>query len=359
MELYVVDDMYFEPQTLVDGYTSLVWTERYNAYGDFTLELAPTYSRFEQLKPGTYLRMSESSYVMEVKNVSIREDRSDTPDTMIVTGESLESFFKDRFPSFHGFPGIAKNALDVTFERAFDLGFTVDGANNNENTMRMTYEDPEDLMQYLPTSMRLIGPELTVYDILRYVCTENGVGFYIDIIPDMAFPWEAHYVTKTYGLVDSYKPELVFSPEVGTLGELEYIYSREEYYNVVYVGQGSTKYPLFYDRYLRGGSPIPYGFKRRALYIPGSQVGGDQVEETRDQMAARLLNEHEELKYIDGVVPSYGPYKYGVDYRLGDLVTVSGKYGFEQEMYVVEYIHISDNEGQRGYPTLSDKPMNT
>lgn len=50
--------------------------------------------------------------------------------------------------------------------------------------------------------------------------------------------------------------------------------------------------------------------------------------------------------------PNTHTYIYGRDYDLGDIVTARGKYTESRAMRVMEYVHIEDETGEFGYPTL-------
>ena len=77
--------------------------------------------------------------------------------------------------------------------------------------------------------------------------------------------------------------------------------------------------------------------------------------------AAMQQKGREELSYarrfigFDGEVTQRTQYKYGIDYQLGDLVEMRGKDGISAVVRVTEQIFTSDAEGDKSYPTLSNK----
>jgi hypothetical protein len=60
-------------------------------------------------------------------------------------------------------------------------------------------------------------------------------------------------------------------------------------------------------------------------------------------------------RYIgfDGEIAQSSKYKYNTDYRLGDFVERQNGNGGTTVMRVIEQIMISDEQGDRGYPTLA------
>lgn len=59
------------------------------------------------------------------------------------------------------------------------------------------------------------------------------------------------------------------------------------------------------------------------------------------------------MDIVEAVVSNKSKYKYGVDYNIGDVVTVNGKYGISKQMRVVEHALTLDENGITSIPTLS------
>lgn len=65
----VLFDSALRPTTFIEGYISLIWTERYNEYGDFELEVTDTNPAAKLLSRGDMLGLGYSSRVMIVNTV--------------------------------------------------------------------------------------------------------------------------------------------------------------------------------------------------------------------------------------------------------------------------------------------------
>src|SRR5690606_27287164 len=104
MEVYTLDPL-LRRQEVIDRFESLIWTERYQAYGDFQLDIQSTNDSRTLLKTGMLLAMNESHRVMTVETVEDSVD-SEGRKMLSVKGRSIESILEDR---------IAKDSLsDLT-----------------------------------------------------------------------------------------------------------------------------------------------------------------------------------------------------------------------------------------------------
>jgi hypothetical protein len=54
------------------------------------------------------------------------------------------------------------------------------------------------------------------------------------------------------------------------------------------------------------------------------------------------------------IAPNSQNYNYRTDYNVGDIVGVDGEYNTSTTMRVIEYVEIEDENGESGYPTLSE-----
>ena len=70
------------------------------------------------------------------------------------------------------------------------------------------------------------------------------------------------------------------------------------------------------------------------------------------QRGREELAKHQRVEIFDGEITQYSQYKYGQDYGLGDIVELQDGEGNSNEMMVTEQIFVSDEQGERSYPTL-------
>lgn len=94
MLAYVLNDSFIRT-SVIESFSSFIWTERYDTLGDCELTMAFSLDIYSTLSTGTYLSVDESNYLMEIKSVSIDTD-DDGGLVIKVIGESAERIFADR-----------------------------------------------------------------------------------------------------------------------------------------------------------------------------------------------------------------------------------------------------------------------
>lgn len=94
MELIVLDTS-LKMLSVLDTFESLIWTERYSAYGDFEVYTSINDSVLEILKDDYYLWLKESDQTMIVEDRKIESD-AENGNHFTVTGRSLESILERR-----------------------------------------------------------------------------------------------------------------------------------------------------------------------------------------------------------------------------------------------------------------------
>ena len=94
MELLVLNQS-FESIAVIDNYKSMIWTDRYNAYGDFEIYFAMDTKLLSFLKEDYYLWSKDSEHCMIIESIKIDADVEDG-NQLIVTGRSLESILERR-----------------------------------------------------------------------------------------------------------------------------------------------------------------------------------------------------------------------------------------------------------------------
>lgn len=92
-ELYVLDEDY-QDVAVVDSYNSLIWTERFDEFGDFELHIPSNRDLRELLRKGTVLSIENSYRMMVVE--SIEEGPSESGWSLTFKGRSLEKVLSDR-----------------------------------------------------------------------------------------------------------------------------------------------------------------------------------------------------------------------------------------------------------------------
>lgn len=436
MELYILDSQ-LRRTVVIDRFESMIWTERYTAWGDFELHIFSTPDMRRLLPAGTRLSMSDSYRVMSVELVEKSTD-SEGREMLKVTGRSLEALLDERtarntFTSLDNQPtwiltGTPGNIARTIFDQIL---------RNNTNF-------PDDQLPFLvPGSLfpagtiqepdEIITVEFglqTVYKAVQDICTAYGLGFRIVRNFDTSQLYFDIYSGNDRTTLQTSLGSVVFSPDLDNLTNISEVIATANYRNVAYVFHPISVQIVTYE----GVSVDVEGFDRRILTVDASdisvpdrpyEVTSDQTSAintylsiadapedlkvsvrklldkkrltdqdainigtavsnptlTSDQaaviVAARTtsigynttennyingllqqrgrdeLAKYRPVQAFDGELPGNSPYRYEVQYQLGDLIEMRNSDGVTNQMRVTEQIFVSDSQGERSYPTLT------
>jgi len=386
MELLLLDDA-LRSVEVIDNFESLIWTERFNENGDFEMLIVSTNQTRSWLVEGVKCTVAGSYYVMTIETVEKTVD-SDGRSMLKVSGYSLEAMLKDR---------VAKHTLsNLTTEPYWVISDTpggimktifnaicIDGDLDSgdiipyiqEGELLVTpgswYSLPDDLYWddavgiwedgyagYTPGGSGDTGDEITVslkpgsvYDAFRSICQVYGIGFRLIRNGEESELYFEVYegFDRTIGQDDL--PPVVFSIDMDNLSDSSEFNSLSGSKNVAYVFS-TNGYAVVYAP---GVDPAVAGFQRRVLMVDASDVdmaAGAPLTDLLNQRGLAALGENKQVAAFDGEISKFGPYRYGIDYFLGDVITVENSDGVNTKMRVTEQILVHDTQGERSYPTL-------
>jgi hypothetical protein len=126
-----------------------------------------------------------------------------------------------------------------------------------------------------------------------------------------------------------------------------YLFSKVGSANVGY-GIGSNIAATMFE-----GAVEPSGLDRRVGLIDGSGTDLTDPNVLKNYMSMSLAEASETAIFDGNINPDLNPYKFNIDYGLGDIVRLAGDYGLDESARVTEYIRSEDATGQKAYPTLS------
>jgi len=356
MEAYVLDPL-LRRIAVIDSFESLIWTERFAAFGDFQMDIESTPGMRTLLSTGTLLAMNESYHVMMVETVEDEVD-ADGRRMLSVKGRSIEALLLDR---------VAKNSTaDLTTSpkwvitdhpadvaRKIFHDICVLGVLDPADVIPFVYEGSFLAPDTIPDPIDPITVELdptTVYDAIEDICTVWGLGFRLIRNFDASELWFDIYTGSDRTTGQTLNSPVIFAPSLDNLQNTKELTTIDKAKNVAYVFSPAG----FLKVYPSGVDPDVTGFERHVLVVNASDV----TAETTDIPGALLQKGMEELaknrvsQSLDGEIAQNSQYKYGVHYNLGDIVEMRTD-NSTNNMRVTEQIFVSDREGERAYPTLS------
>lgn len=358
MEIYILDELYRRID-VCDVFQSLIWTDRVRSVGDFELILNSSSREKTRFPLGTKLAMNESYRVMVVETAEdITNDQGIA--SLKISGRSLEKILDSRaaLDSLADTTSVPKWVLtgtpadiarqlfhDICVTGTLDAGDII--AEIIEGTILPddTIPEPADVITYE------VEPQ-SLYSALQPICVQYNMGFRIVRDPVSSLIYFDVYMGSDRTASQTDLDAVIFSPDLENLLNTSKIDSIGLEKNVAYVISPvgfEVVYPLDVD-------PTISSFERNVLLVNANDITDVDAPTASAKMIQRGLQElaaNRRITQFDGEISEISKYKEGRDYYIGDLVEIHDSTGSTEQMQVIEQIHISDEQGERSYPTLS------
>ena len=263
-----------------DTYNSLIWTDRYNEYGDFEIYTPMTDDILTYMRQGYYLQRKDSDHVMIIESLKVTTD-IDEGSNLTVTGRSLESLLERRIIW-------GQKTVNGSLHDGIKTLLTeniISPSNADRKISPFMFQDSTD-----PTILALtIDAQYTgdnLYETIQKICAERDIGFRVTLNDSKQFVFELYMgVDRSYNQTsNSY---VVFSPKFDNLISSNYIESKKPLKNVTLVGgegEGSER------RYTAVGNVA--GISRREIFTDARDISSNTGTEgetmTNDEYIALL-----------------------------------------------------------------------
>jgi hypothetical protein len=364
-------DRNFRLQEVIDGFLSIIWTERY--YGDSEVELiVPASSEMiKKLPVGTFLGLNESSEIMILESVNIEDSK------LKLSGISLLSWLNNRF--------IRTSAAHedrywyISGGTAGETLWTivyymcVEGSPYLDGTIPIGVAEPQqfvipglDLKDFDTSGGEIkVGvPFGPIYDALHEIATTYQIGMQItleDVTDTSYFLGFRSYKGLNRTSEQSDNPVVRFSPQMDSFTDIKELQSIAALKTLVYAFAPQNPDGLATTPGVSSLTGPEYtGFDLRALLVFSEDITTDMVGGSPTNLANILnsraydaLTSNHYVKAVDGEIVPENQFKYGVHYNLGDIIEVQGNSGTVQTARVTEYIRSQDEAGERAYPTVA------
>ena len=266
MDLFVLDTS-LNQIAVLDTYKSLIWTERYNEYGDFEIVTPVTSNLLSVLKQDYYLEHRDTDRTMILEKILINTDIEDG-NTMTITGRSLESILLRRIVwGQRTIKGNLQNGIKTLLDE--NVISPTKSERKISNFVFQASTDPK--ITSLEIDAQYTGDNL--YDIISGLCSERGIGFSIIRNEQNQFVFSLYSGTdRSYDQVEN--PYVVFSPGFENIINSNYMESKSALKNVTLVGgegEGSSR------RYTAVGNLS--GLDRRELFTDARDLSSDIDED--------------------------------------------------------------------------------
>lgn len=360
---FIVLDRDFNPVTLIDEYTSAIWTERYKEAGDFELVLPASSEYLSDIQGEYYLSLADSDYLMMIENIGIRTSEEDGTREVVVSGRSLEALLERRIvwdPST-----FTEQVQDAVYRV---LNENVLNPSNSARKIRAfsfqrIQNDPVINNSDFTVNAQFDGT--TVYEAVKNLCETYNIGFRVRLSLTNRFVFSLYYgMNRTISQFD--RDAVIFSSEFDNLISSEYLQSFKTLKNLVLVA-GETKNDSQLRLPVYAVETEPSDLNRREIYVSASDVkssyqdeNGNETNLTTEEYTRLLqfkglqtLAENQVTETLDGSVENHMGPVYGEDFQIGDFVTIQNDYGVNAVAQVTEYIRSYNEEGYSEYPTFT------
>lgn len=356
---------------VLDKYISFIWTDRYDAYGDFQIYTHATKENLDLLKENYYLYIPESEHIMIIEDIQIDTDVEEG-NHLTVTGRSLESILDRRIvwnkTTFNG-------SLQAAIKKLLTDNIISPTISNRKISNFIFSENSDTAITSLTTEGEYLGESL--YEIIEALCYLNNIGFKITLNDDNQFVFSLYSgVDRSYHQLD--RDYVVFAPNLDNLINTNYVQSIKTLKTVTLIGgeqdyekttteeDGTTTTTIetktvFTTKAVSSGEES--GLSRREIYTDASSLSSQKEDQTYmsdaqfklllEKEGALILSENTYTKAFDGEIDNNSMFVYGKDFFMGDMVQIENESGGEGRSRVVEVVRSQDENGYSIYPTFS------
>jgi len=367
MEVYILDSGLYRTD-VVESYESMIWAEKYAAFGDFQLDIDPALAEPALQGQGTFIKIDKSQYVGCVDSVE-NKFQENGKRLLVIKGKTLEAKMRDRPNGYPTVPLVTEPIKITTGSQVPAAALRTLFASICGPTAAVTTDRFSPYIQattYSPTSGRMGEPIETpliqtslgdLYETIRQVCELYRLGFRLICPNDDGKLYFEIYTGYDRTSAQSTLPAVIFSPMLDNLTDTTELTVSETYKNVAHVyAPAYTTAPGYRVVYAGTTDASTASFARKVLVVDASDitdVAGTTLNNKMDQRGAEELAKCRITKVFDGQIPQTNSYVYGTDYMLGDLVEKRSESGDLMQMRVTEQIFTSNSEGEKNYPTLT------
>lgn len=360
LELYVFDST-LTRMGIVDIVTGLIWRERFADAGNFELWCPLNDQNSELLQEDNLLWIGgESAGVIEFKELTSDEDGTKT---IHIQGRLAESYLDYRtiYPTV-----ITTGKVSSILRKHVE-----DNLINPTDTARKIplIELASDQVAYGPSVSYQKTGDTVLLEVSK-LCEANSLGFRLQF-----FPRQTKFVFRVYQgtnrtLDQSAVNPVLFSSDLDDILESNYSHNKSELRNFAYVAgedSGTSR------KVQTVGSSS--GLSRRELFVDardlqsensdGTTVSSSEYNSMLIERGKTSLEDYKDIESFSATLKTSGVtgYKYGVDFFLGDKVTVyDSRLKVRVNAVITEVMKTFDEDGERlditfGYeqPTLANK----
>lgn len=382
---YYEDAPYYEPDRVIDVFSSLIWCESFQEPGEFVLCLKATPELLRYFTDNELLILrKDSDRGMIPEYVELTTD-AENGNVLKISGRSAESLLnrriitgKDTWTEDY-LSGTAAGAVLSLAEKNIGSFWYYHTSIANEYTDKYRYLpflnihqlNRDELTADFPKKINIQPFGQNLGKFTSEMCRYGGFGYRIVQNKDDITMLLEVYKGADRSLDQDENSPVIFSPAFGNLGSTIYKDDRRTYCNVGYAaGEGEGKDRVL-EKTLFGEVTFKppfyakmWGVTRRELFVDAKNVSskseginGDAAKYgtvLMDTARSAVESRAEQVSFSGEALPG-GQFQYRRDYFLGDKVTVQNEFGISGTAVVSEATEVMDENGYQVIPTLSEQ----
>lgn len=380
-ELYLLDEE-LNKKHIIDTYSSVIWTPRYNTLGDCELVIQASQDNLKKIKECRYISRDDDEMVCEIKKIEIQTDE-ENGDQIIVTGIDVKDILNKRIVMNQtNFNGLVEDYIRMLITDAF-----INPKDPNRKISNFVLADKQGFTETIR--------EQVTYDYIgdkvQELCQQFGWGYKVTVK-------NGNFVFSLYKGKDK-SQYITFSQNYDNISTTDYQEDNSNIKNVALIagegegvdrktttigsGEGINRNELYvdardvsstidYDELLNN---YPNGIEKVINNVIYYQVNGTNIAiltkdekgevsevklcdniytENLKSVGNEKMAEYVSVTSFTGDVIVGINYKYKEDYNLGDIVNILNEYGMSVNARITEIIESRDDNGYTMEPTFEN-----
>ncbi len=336
--LPIVMNRNFEKLAVIDDYSSLIWSSRYYACGDFEICVPVNLENIDLFQHGNYVLREDDEHVGIVEKIMIQKNE-DGKEQLVVSGRFLSSILGRRIIS-------RQTQINATLANGINALLSneiINPQNSARQVSNLTFESLLSRTDQL--TAQYTGQNLLTT--IEEICLTYGIGFKTVLTEDNQFIFQLYEgVDRSYN--QSVNPYVVFSDEYDNLLSSEYLESYQNIATDVLVageGEGIDRKMLWVTNDNERGLDRYEFFKdRRDLQTNDGQISDDEYQKQLKEAGEECLTKY--TVAFTGTV-YFNNIDYRTDVNVGDICTIENdKWGLSINSRLVEVIESVNEAGE-------------
>lgn len=377
MELLKLDRNTYLPESTVERWKSLIWTERFSEFGEFELVMSDFENAITFLPLGTLLSLRDTSEMMIVDTHDVKYDEQGRR-MFVVKGRSASSILDDRdgtLANMH-IMSLKNGTQPLTSMTTYEYIKQMISYLNYHNPNATPINSNEDY-----TMMRMYGAgidsgpskqyDLDIYDqgsaysIIKKWLDRDGQGFGVDrpgyYASDKNLPYNSGGTMGFY--VNSGRPYqsnrgMKLNVKADQVDNYSYIQSMRNYKNVAYVITDLNTTPQLSKQYktkqvtlgMQSATDTPTvyrGFDRKVLTVVQEGLSDDaSLNMIQWSLGRNALLANNRITWLDATMANDTVWKYRTHYYLGDVISIQIGSATDTIAMINEVVRTEDENGE-------------